>query len=669
MTVTFQSPVAGRAKVCLVAMPFLPVLCPSLGISALKAELAQAGIPCDVHYAAVDFFHDMVAATGSAAAMLDYQLIASSTDIGETLFGAALWDRPDLEDQSSAVIADFLNAADRTLDRRLVEQSVARLLPLPSIATQFIDRQADIRDWGRYDVIGFSTVFSQTTASLALARRIKARWPKTTILFGGPNVDGDMGLALMAAFPFVDAVLRGEADLTLPRFLALADGARHDIPGVILRQNGHPIEGRPALPVMNLDQRALPDFTDYFATIAPVIQGGLNPAHLLLPIETSRGCWWGAVKHCVFCGLNPTTMEFRSKSPARALAEFDALATRWGIRQFFAVDNIIDMSYFRKVLPDLADRDYHIFYETKSNLKETHVQALARAGVTSIQPGLEGLNTEILALMQKGVKARQNIELLKWCRQHGVDPLWFYLYGFPGERAEPYLQDIRLIPLLWHLPPPRNANPIVLDRYSPLYRDREALGLVPLIPSGNSAIYFAGLTLETRIALAYHFENRASIEVINRYENALWRAVLTWKHQFEAGAYLVQVAGRGATLVADGRGRQDTAYYLLTGAAHRLLAQTRSALDPATLAVSGPADIDPLDFGLVLTALSLGATVLDAEDTDTAQTQLCDAGLGVTIDGLLLALPIDLAPGPLAIRLEMDGLLTGTAAPSPQMAL
>lgn len=669
MTVTFPTPVADTARVCLVAMPFLPVLSPSLGISALKAELAQAGIACDVHYAAVDFFHDMVAATGSSAAMLDYQLIASSTDIGETLFGAALWDRPELEDQSSAVLADFLNAADRTLERGLVEQSVARLLPLPPIATRFIDRQAEIRDWGRYDVIGFSAVFSQTTASLALARRIKARWPGITILFGGPNVDGDMGLALMAAFPFVDAVLRGEADLTLPRFLALPPDGRQDIPGVILRQDGKPVEGRPALPVMTLDQRALPDFTDYFAAIGPVVTAGLNPAHLVLPIETSRGCWWGAVKHCVFCGLNPTTMEFRSKSPARALAEFDALAARWGIRQFFAVDNIIDMSYFRKVLPDLADRGYRIFYETKSNLKEIHVQALARAGVTSIQPGLEGLNTEILALMQKGVKARQNIELLKWCRQHGVDPLWFYLYGFPGERAEPYLQDIRLIPLLWHLPPPRNANPIVLDRYSPLYRDREALGLVPLIPSGNSAIYFAGLTVATRIALAYHFENRASIEVIHSYEDALWRAVLTWRRQFEAGAYLVQFVGRGATLVADGRGRQHPACSLLTGAAHRLLAQTRSALDPATLAVCGPADTDPRDFGLVLAAMSLGARVLDAEDTDAAVAQLCNAGLAVTIDGLLLALPIDLGPGPLAIRLGLDGLLNETAAHPPEMAL
>jgi len=64
----------------------------------------------------------------------------------------------------------------------------------------------------------------------------------------------------------------------------------------------------------------------------------------------------GGVKksHCTFCGLNGTGMKHRSKSPERVLAELSQLSGRYGIRSFQFVDNILDMSYFKTVLPKLA---------------------------------------------------------------------------------------------------------------------------------------------------------------------------------------------------------------------------------------------------------------------------------------------------------------------------
>jgi ribosomal peptide maturation radical SAM protein 1 len=653
-----QAAVSPPQNICLIAMPFLPILSPSLGLSQLKSELTAHGVDCDVSYPSLDFFARMVDLADLDTATLDYKFIASSTDIGETLFAASLWDRPDLEDRAAEVVSSLLNAADKAVDRRYVEQAVARLLMLPSMATAFIDDLASARDWGRYDVIGFSTVFSQTTASLALARRIKARWPGTTILFGGPNVDGDMGLAMMRSFSFVDVVLRGEADLTLPRFMQAPDiASRAAIRGVVLRQGDKIVEGPPATPVMNLDQRPIPDFADYFTSAEAILGPGLTADRITLPIETSRGCWWGAVKHCVFCGLNPTTMEFRSKSAGRALSEFDLLAERWGIKQFFAVDNIIDMRYFRQLLPLLAGRDYSIFYETKSNLKEAHVEALARAGVTSIQPGLEGLHSETLRLMDKGVKGRQNIELLKWCRLYGVDPLWFYLYGFPKERAEPYLRDIALMPLLWHLPAPRNPNPIVLDRYSPLFRDRESLGLTPLIPSSNAEIYFAGLAPEARIALGYHFENRASLETIGRYEGLLWQAILLWRKRHSDGAFLCHLRGETTTLVLDGRSSTRTMAYLLVGAAHTLLHELRCARPLATLTLADSDGAGANDIGLTMAAAALGAEFIQCNDAEAAWSCLEERGLAVLIDDCALSLTVDLTAGAVATSLGLENLV------------
>src|SRR6185369_5992400 len=99
-----------------------------------------------------------------------------------------------------------------------------------------------------------------------------------------------------------------------------------------------------------------------------------------------------------------------------------------------------DLSYFNDFLPALAEKKLGItlFYETKANLKREQVRLLRNAGVTVIQPGIESLSDAVLKLMRKGVSALQNIQLLKWAMEMGVEPRWNILWGFPREPAEAY---------------------------------------------------------------------------------------------------------------------------------------------------------------------------------------------------------------------------------------
>ena len=113
---------------------------------------------------------------------------------------------------------------------------------------------------------------------------------------------------------------------------------------------------------------------------------------------------------------------------------------RYGVRHFQAVDNIISHDYFRSLLPILKERALGVtfFYEIKSNLRRDQVQLLREAGVLAVQPGIESLSTHVLALMKKGVTGIQNMALLKWCREYGIEAAWNLLYGFPGETGEDY---------------------------------------------------------------------------------------------------------------------------------------------------------------------------------------------------------------------------------------
>src|SRR5262249_21030181 len=167
--------------------------------------------------------------------------------------------------------------------------------------------------------VGFTSMFEQNTASLALAHMIKQAHPAVPILFGGPNCEGQMGAQLLASFPWIDYVCTGEGDNVLPELALQLAGrkAAQPLPGILRRSTGDaaPPLTVPAM-VTELDRLPLPDFSDYFERTNR--SPALPEIHRHLTLETSRGCWWGEKHHCTFCGLNGLTMRYRSKSPERA---------------------------------------------------------------------------------------------------------------------------------------------------------------------------------------------------------------------------------------------------------------------------------------------------------------------------------------------------------------
>lgn len=323
-----------------------------------------------------------------------------------------------------------------------------------------------------------------------------------------------MGLALHRSFPFIDFVCSGEADLSFPLLVQrLAGGGPvDDIPGVIWRgKDGTQCRTLQPDRLSNLDQLPYPLFDDYFEQVSQVRPEVIDDESGAsgLPFETSRGCWWGEKHHCTFCGLNGLSMAYRAKSADRALDEILELSERYGVHEVSAVDNILAMSYFRDLLPRLKERGVglKLFYEVKANLTREQVHLLRDAGVSVIQPGIESLSSHVLSLMQKGTTALQNIQLLKWCREFGVSPIWNMLYGFPGEEPADYEDTARLMDALHHLPHPMGGLVCIrVDRFSPFFMNPERLGLCNLRPD-RAYSYVYDLPDGAVADLAYYFEH------------------------------------------------------------------------------------------------------------------------------------------------------------------
>lgn len=518
----------------LAVMPFGLCSIPTIGPATLKAAVEATGKRVRIF----DFNLEYLATLDEdpVAGWHKHDEIAYLWDFlpGEWLFSPRRSEAEDI-----AYLTDL--ARERIVPGHLIEL-LGRLRPRADAFAEYAARR--IAATGA-SVVGFTTSFMQTQPSLATAAHLRRIAPATRILFGGANCFGEMGPALLEAYPQIDVVATGEADATLPAMveaLAAGDMARAaKLPGYATRGADGIKVTRDLGAVIKMDDLPDPDFSDYFRTKTALEArcGPMPDLPMFLPIETSRGCWWGAKSHCTFCGLNADRMDFRSKSPDRAFAEFERQADRYGKTRFFAVDNIVDHAYYNTVLKDLAasPKDYFVHYEIKANLKRSHVDAMRAAGVLKVQPGIEALNTDLLKLMKKGISALQNVQTLKWLTEGGFQVSWFILTGFPGETLQSYRDTLALLRHVTHLVPPGNVAPVYIERFSPYQSRPEEFGITL---TGHTKWYdhaFPGLDPAQLGRIAYRFDYddpKRDRRIDDLIDAELRPFVQQWKQGFEA---------------------------------------------------------------------------------------------------------------------------------------
>lgn len=485
----------------LASLPLSSARYPSLALGLLKPAIQRAGVNCDVRYFSLDYI-DAIGAEAFAC-LSDMQYYTAL--VGEWVFAAAARDGPDTTDDDAEelqYLSDVFmpKCPPRELAARLVEVLAAR-----RGAQDFIERCIDSVDWRRYQVLGVSTSFQQNMASLAFAKRVKARHPDVFIVFGGANCQGEMGVELHRRYSFVDAVCLGEGDRTFPELISChLKGKLPDLPGFVLRgENGTTkLPARSVDQVEDLDSLPYPDLSDFYSQREALVSS--TQCEPMSVFETARGCWWGAKHHCTFCGLNGRMMSYRSKSQRRAYDELNHIASQYG-RHVVTTDAILDLRYFDEFLPRLAAEgpDVSMFWQMKANLRPEQLALLSRAGIKRIQPGIEALDTELLRLMKKGCTMLQNVQTLKIAAESGLSVAWNLLYGFPGENPAAYERAARLMPKLRHLQPPANTGRALADRFSPYFQRPEAFG-VRLEPAAAYSFIYPFEEAGVR-EFAYHF--------------------------------------------------------------------------------------------------------------------------------------------------------------------
>jgi len=399
-------------RVSFVCMPWAMLGSPSAANGILRAVARAGGLSARAHSFHVAFGEFLLGLPKNRGRLTldEYEAVCSVLQN----VGGGDWpfvvDPDASKDESFFALLRSHGAVARKLLPKL--RRLCRSIP------EFLDACADEVLAASPRVVGFTTVYSQTWPNAALAHVLTRRDPSLRIVFGGASCEGPMGRALLEAFPWVTAVARGEAENVLvPLVAALADGGDlGSIPNVCYRDDAdRVIESQAQGEPVDMDSVPIPDYSEYFERLdeCPRVRESVA---VQLPITLSRGCWWGAKKHCTFCGLNGLEMAPRQMSPDVAHAALVELARRHRVHDFVTTDNILPLAYFDTLLPRLAqdDLDLALFYEVKANLSREQVALLRSSGVRAIQPGIESLSSPVLELMRKGATATQNVRLLKW---------------------------------------------------------------------------------------------------------------------------------------------------------------------------------------------------------------------------------------------------------------
>jgi len=542
------------SDVLLLSMPYGAIERPSLGLSLLKAGLEKEGIEARVRYPLFDFAELIgLEVYQWVSTCLPHTALAGEWTFTEALYGS----RPKVREYYE----------DRVLRHRWRrgDQDIKVINQISRAARLFIRRCLDEIDWNSYKIVGFTSTFEQNIPSLALARQLKRRYPHLHIVFGGANWEAVMGLELHRRFQFIDTVCSGEADVSFPRLARhLLEGDPADIteiPGIVYREQGESRSTGNAPRIFDMDSLPIPDYSDFYPRFFKDNVRDFTP---LLLMESSRGCWWGARSHCTFCGLNGDGMAFRSKSPQRFFEEIDHLVDRWQIQTVEMTDNILDVKYFREVIPRLAERDnkLDLFYEVKANLSRAQIEIMSRAGITRIQPGIESLNDHTLKLMRKGITALQNIQMLKWCTALEIEVIWNVIYGFPGETPEDYREQIELIPAIHHLIPPRGTGSVRIDRFSPYFNDPDSFGIrdvEPIMP--YYLLYPFSKESVARIAYFFEYSYEQAPEIWD-LKIALIERVETWKNAAERGTLTQRIDEDDTLILEDSRNGRDETHRL-----------------------------------------------------------------------------------------------------------
>lgn len=293
------------------------------------------------------------------------------------------------------------------------------------------------------DLVGMSCYQSNFDVCMQFAALVKALRPGTHVVLGGPQASASPDLCL--ACPHVDSVAVGEGELTLCALLQALPGAAGlaGVDGLLYRDGqGRIRRNRPRALIGNLDSLPPPALDLYDRDAWQASFEGRSMA----PVLGSRGCPFP----CTFCASKvvwgPTC---RWHSPARIIAEMDALHAAYGIEHFNFYDGTFSLDRRRVgwLCRRLRGRRYTWTCSTRTDRVDAPLlKTMKDAGCKAVLYGLESASQRLLDRVRKGGETVAGFRrVVAMTRAAGLLVGGVFLIGLPTETDEETRATITLM--------------------------------------------------------------------------------------------------------------------------------------------------------------------------------------------------------------------------------
>jgi radical SAM superfamily enzyme YgiQ (UPF0313 family) len=288
-----------------------------------------------------------------------------------------------------------------------------------------------------YNVIGIGCHSIHLPFVIEICQKIKTLYPEKKIILGGIG-PSCIAKEIIENFDFIDLVIKGEAEQTLPQ-LFLKKFNLANIEGVVYRNNGEVIENPIKNPILNLDELPSPDYSSL----------DFNRYKVITLIST-RGCPYG----CPFCSLHEFWgKKVRFKSIENLIKEIILLKEKYHQNTFFFGDPtfVLDKQRVLRFCQILKSKGLKVKWEALVRvdlMDEELMNNMSQAGCTTVFYGIESGSNRVLNKIKSGFNIKDALNIIEKSKKYFSIVEASFIWGFPFETFDDFMETIKVYKIL-----------------------------------------------------------------------------------------------------------------------------------------------------------------------------------------------------------------------------
>jgi radical SAM superfamily enzyme YgiQ (UPF0313 family) len=296
------------------------------------------------------------------------------------------------------------------------------------------------------DLVGFSVQCATFPAVVQIAQRLKRARPGIRIVAGGHDVTF-VAEQTLERFPWIDAVVRGEGELSLPELVSAwtVRGDGEGIEGISWRRGTEVVRNPDRQLICDLDVLPLPDYG--FVPDLETYRDACGIPRAIAILEVGRGC----PHACVYCSESIMwRRRTRTFSIPRITHEMRRLREEYGAQCFllaydqFTADRRFVEEFCRRVLEErLNDTPWYCISRLDSMDVEL-LRLMREAGCESMCYGIDSGSRRTLAFIGKQIDETILYQRVRETTDEGMVPTLSFVIGFPEEQREDVDQTLTL---------------------------------------------------------------------------------------------------------------------------------------------------------------------------------------------------------------------------------